>query len=57
MVIRRNDKVAIGLRVPENLRQRLQKRAQALGISQNDLVLTLIEIGFKVWGRNFNLTK
>lgn len=57
MVIGRNEKVAIGLRVPENLRQRLQKRAQELDISQNDLVLVLIEIGFKVWDSDFNLTK
>lgn len=53
----KSGKIAIGLRVPERIHNNLQQKAQEIGISQNDLILTLIEIGFKVWEQGFNLAQ
>lgn len=53
----KSGKIAIGLRVPERIHNNLQQKAQEIGISQNDLILTLIEIGFKVWEQGFNLAE
>lgn len=51
------EKKAIGLRVPERTHEVLQQKAQEIGVSQNDLILTLIEIGFKVLNGSFNLVE
>lgn len=51
------DKIAIGLRVPERTHEVLQQKAQEIGVSQNDLILTLIEIGLKVLNGSFNLVE
>ena len=55
--MRTKEKEAIGLRVPEKVHLDLQKKAQEIGVSQNDLILTLIEIGFKVLNGQFNLVE
>lgn len=51
------EKKAIGLRVPERVHEALQQKAQEIGVSQNDLILTLVEIGFKVLNGSFNLVE
>lgn len=53
----KHEKRAIGLRVPEKVHLDLQKKAQEIGVSQNDLILTLVDIGFKVLNGNFNLVE
>lgn len=50
------EKIAIGLRVPVRVHHALKQKAQEIGVSQNDLILTLIEIGFNAWER-FNLAE
>jgi predicted HicB family RNase H-like nuclease len=39
----------IGLRVPEELSDRLEAKAKEIGVSKNALVLILIDLGFKIY--------
>ena len=42
-----NDRVQITLRLPEKLREELQRQADAMGISVNALILIFIDRGLK----------
>lgn len=42
-----NRKVQTGLRIPEHQYERLKEKADRMGISVNQFVLVLIEIGLK----------
>lgn len=45
----------IGLRVPSNVNERLQQKANAMGVSVNALILMLIDIGLTAWDNSFIL--
>ena len=51
--------IQIGLRVSEEINEKLEKRAQIIGISKNALILVLIHMGEKVLDSpiNFHLPK
>lgn len=42
-----NDKIQTGLRIPEKIHTDLQNRANQIGVSVNQLILVLINIGLK----------
>lgn len=42
-----NDKIQTGLRIPEKIHTDLQNRANQMGVSINQLILMLINIGIK----------
>ncbi len=42
-----NNKIQTGLRIPEKIHTDLQNRASQMGVSVNQLVLILINIGIK----------
>lgn len=46
-------KEQIGLRVPEHINKRLQEKADETGLSKNDTILMLINIGFTVCDNGF----
>lgn len=43
----------IGLRVPLTLNERLQQIAFEMGVSKNDAVLLLVNIGLRVYEKEF----
>lgn len=43
----------IGLRVPIHINEKLQKKADEIGLSKNDVILMLINIGFTVCENGF----
>lgn len=42
-----NDKIQTGLRIPEKIHTDLQERATKMGVSVNQLILMLINIGLR----------
>ena len=46
-----NEKIQTGLRIPELLHSDLQSRSEEMGVSINQLVLMLINIGIKLIDR------
>jgi len=48
-------KIQTGLRVPEPLYERLQERANDMGVSVNSLILMLIDMGFTLMDNGFIL--
>lgn len=42
-----NDRVQISLRLPEKLREELQRQADAMGVSVNALIMIFIDRGLK----------
>lgn len=42
----------VGLRLPEHINKRLEKKSIQVGISKNALILVLIDLGLKVWNDN-----
>jgi hypothetical protein len=45
----------IGLRVPANVKTRIIEKSGTIGVSQNDVVLMLINIGLTVMDNGFML--
>lgn len=41
--------IQIGLRVPERVNNRLDEKAESIGISKNALLMVLIDMGMKVY--------
>lgn len=41
--------IQVGLRVPEHINARLEKKAEAVGISKNALLMVLIDLGMRVY--------
>lgn len=46
------DKIQTGLRIPENQYNRIKERADQMGVSINQLILVLIDIGLNFLERN-----
>ena len=45
MIERADDKIQTGLRIPENQYKRIKERADRMGVSINQLILVLVDIG------------
>ena len=50
-----SDREQIGLRVPSVINEKLQKKADEIGVSKNDVILMLINIGLTACESGFNL--
>ncbi len=42
-------KIQTGLRIPENQYKRIKEKADSIGVSINQLILMLIDIGLSQW--------
>lgn len=50
----KEQQIQIGLRVPESVNEKLEKKALEIGISKNALILVLIDLGFQFYECNVN---
>ena len=49
-----SDREQVGLRVPFVINEKLQKKADEIGVSKNDVILMLINIGLTVCENGFS---
>lgn len=48
-------RIQTGLRIPETVRDRIVEKADSIGVSMNDVILMLINIGLTVMDNGFTI--